>query len=154
MSIDVGQFREMVVRPVLQDLWSYTRAAEELLVGTALVESDLRYLRQLNGGPALGVYQMEPATHNDIVRNFLRYREPLRQGVLRWSAGVFEVSQLAWNLAYATAMARVHYIRVREELPLHDDVPALAAYWKQWYNTRLGSGTIEDFIAAYERGAR
>ena len=59
--------------------------------------------------------------------------------------------QMVWNLAYATAIARVVYLRVPAPLPPATDLVALAAYWKRWYNTRAGSGTSAEFIANYRR---
>lgn len=74
--LDVGDFRELVVRPSLIHLqnWDrrlWTEAAENLLIGTALQESGLRHLRQMHGGIALSVYQIEPATALDVWDNFL-----------------------------------------------------------------------------------
>ena len=67
--LDIPQFRANIIRPVLLVIGGESRAAENLILGTALQESNLRYLRQLGDGPARGVYQMEPATHDDIWDN-------------------------------------------------------------------------------------
>ena len=48
-------------------------------------------------------------------------------------------------------MARIHYLRVPEALPAADDVVGLAAYWKRYYNTELGAGTVEKFVESYQR---
>ncbi len=40
-----------------------------------------------------------------------------------------------WNLAYATAMCRVHYLRVPRPLPDAGAVRAMGEYWKRHYNT-------------------
>ena len=55
--------------------------------------------------------------------------------------------QLIWNLAYASAVARLIYYRRPEPLPRADDLPALAEYWKAHFNTAAGKGTPADFIA-------
>jgi hypothetical protein len=46
--------------------------------------------------------------------------------------------------------ARVHYLRVADPIPL--DVLGQAKYWKRWYNTGLGRGTVEEYLANWERG--
>ncbi len=151
--MDSLHFRLHVVRPTLERLELRSEAAENLVVGTALHESGgLRWLEQLGGGPARGVYQIEPATHDDMWKNFLGYRHQLADtvGALLASAPSRH-DQLVTNLAYATAMARVHYLRVPEPLPKADDVHALARYWKAHYNTALGAGAAEDFAANYLR---
>ena len=60
--LNVRDLRVEVIRPALRalDLWS--PAAEDLVLGTAAQESGLAYLRQIGGGPALGLWQIEPAT--------------------------------------------------------------------------------------------
>lgn len=150
-----GQFREYVVRPTLHKLKMWSQAAEDLLVGTAAAESRLgTYLHQVRG-PAKGVYQMEPATHADIWTNWLRYH-PGTAEVIRslvapadWDQPEYRPGHwaLVTNLTYATAMARLHYRRVKETLPATGDWHALAVYWKKHYNTEQGKGTIEHFMA-------
>jgi len=150
--LHIQQFRTRVVRPVLQAIGAYSPAAENLVLGTALQESNLHYLVQLGDGPARGLYQMEPATHDDIWRNYLAYREEMRERVLSFLVGGRDrAEQLVWNLGYATAMCRVHYMRVPAPLPDAADIRGLAVYWKQHYNTPLGKGTPEEFAEKFEK---
>jgi len=145
--IDPEQFRLRVIRPSLKRLGLHSRAAEMLLLGTALTESRLSVLVQKGGGPALGVYQIEPATHADIWRHYLAYRPVLAARVLTLAAGgLGRPGQLIWNLAYATALARLVYRRRPEPLPPAGDIPALAAYWKAHFNTAAGKGAAATFI--------
>jgi hypothetical protein len=138
-----------VIRPVLVDMGYWSQASENLLMGTAATESALgTYLFQVEG-PALGIFQMEPATHDDIHGHFLAYRPELRAKVLNWSASGGAASELAWNLAYAAAMCRCHYLRDPVPLPQADDVAGMAATWKRHYNTHKGRGDEADYIAAY-----
>ena len=95
---------------------------------------------------------MEPATHDNIWDNYLAYRDDLAAGVSAYLApGKPRHEQLIWNLAYATAMCRMHYRRVPATLPASSDVGGLAAYWKGHYNTPLGAGTEEEFIENFDR---
>jgi hypothetical protein len=152
--INPVQFRELIVRPTLQSMDAWSEAAENLLMGTAMQESHLTYLKQLGGGPALGVYQMEPATCGDIWDNYLHHRSELRSIVSKFQATwKGDDSELVWNLTYATAMCRVHYLRVSEALPDALDILGLASYWKSYYNTPLGAGTVNEFIENYQRMA-
>jgi hypothetical protein len=146
-------FRDQVVRPVLRALHlaecfdpAVMTAAERLLIGTALAESRLEFLAQVGGGPALGVYQMEPATHDDIWTRYLAGRPGLAARVrsFAWQGGP-SADQMAGNLYYATAMVRIHYLRAPAKLPPPADSDALAAYWKRFYNTPAGKGTPEGF---------
>lgn len=150
--IDPVQFRELIIRPVLKSMDKWSESAENLLLGTALQESGLRYLKQLGGGPALGVFQMEPATHDDIWKNYITGRDDLGMSVMATIGGIKDVSRLIHDLAYATAMARVHYLRVSEPLPEAHNIMDMAEYWKEYYNTPRGAGTPEDYVANFVKG--
>ena len=144
-------FRDETVVPALNAISLYSQAAAELLLGTALQESKLVYRRQIGGGPARGLFQMEMPTHDDIFTNYLKYRSTLRNAVLQLKSSptAKAVDELTDNDAYATAMARVLYKRAPKALPKAGDVAAMAAYWKQYYNTPLGAGTVDQYIASW-----
>jgi hypothetical protein len=147
--IDLDQFRDYVIEPTLEDLGMLSTSAVELVLGTALQESHLTYIKQLGEGPALGVCQMEPNTHDDIWENFLKYRNVLSDAVL--DIGGPNAPELIWNLKYSVAMCRVHYRRVRSPLPQAGDVAGQAQYWKTYYNTELGKGTTQEYIDNWSR---
>jgi len=145
--------REYVIKPTLEYIGLYSLAAENLLLGTAAQESKLgTYLHQREAGPALGIYQMEPATHRDIWDNWLAHRPELagrvKQLIAPWPSPFSQ--QLVTNLSYATAMCRLHYRRVHDPLPPEDDIEALADYWKRHYNTSAGKGTVEQYLRSWE----
>jgi hypothetical protein len=151
VGLDVKQFKDSVIHPSLfaldrEIIWS--DSAINLLLGTAIQESRLVYLKQVGSGPALGLYQMEPDTHDDIWENFLAYRDGL-SSLIEKSFRIRNSEALVWDMGYATVMARVHYYRVPEVLPDADDVPRLAVYWKKYYNTFEGKGTPLEFIEKY-----
>jgi len=152
MPINTNQLREYIIKPVLNDLDLYSRSATNLLLGTAAQESKMgTYLHQI-GGPALGIYQMEPSTNLDIHGNYLSFNHELDTRVDQLCIPSLDIHQnLIYNLGYATAMARLHYYRITEALPDADDVEGLAYYWKVYYNTNLGKGTINEFIGNYNR---
>jgi hypothetical protein len=60
-----------------------------------------------------------------------------------------------YDLRFATCMARVKYLTIPEPLPAANDIGAIAAYWKQYYNTLAGGTTyqndINEFIQDYQR---
>jgi hypothetical protein len=152
-GLDVEQLRLNVIRPVLTRLDLHSPVAENLVLGTALHESNARYIRQIDG-PAMGIYQMEPATHYDIHKNFLAYNTPLKIRVNNL-AGYFsgelpDPGELIGNLYYATAMCRAHYRRLKAPLPTNEPF-SLAQYWKEFYNTRYGKGTVDQALPHFTR---
>ena len=141
-------FRDFVIRPTIKSLGLWSTEAEELLLGTALKESGLIHRVQLGGGPARGLFQMEPATHDDIWDNYLRYHKALATLAKSLksrptAAGAYELRN---NDRYAAAMARIHYKRAPAPLPAAGDVQAMAAYWKRYYNTIHGAGTVAQYV--------
>ncbi len=149
-----------VVRPALTDLGLLSQAAEDLVLGTAACESDFRDLDQWTGpgdgalGPAIGLWQIEPATHDDLFENFLnfpRWRGFRRRLLALRAARPSPHEQLATTLCYAAAVARLIYYRVPEPLPEAGDVEGYAAYWKTHYNTQLGAGSVAKFVDAWAR---
>lgn len=164
--MNFNQLQELVVKPTLRYLSPeipYSEEAVDLLMMTACHESNCgEYLKQING-PALGIYQMEPDTHDDIYGNYIGYRDELQALVINLPNTVVDkesailTDDLIHNLVYATAMARVHYYRVPSPLPVKSGQTelsyyrALAKYAKQHYNTRLGAAKEEDYYNAYKR---
>lgn len=151
----VSYFREQIVIPSLLSFPSSMRskAAIELLIGTALVESNLILLKQgikspIDGlGPALSVYQIEPKTHRDIWDNYLNLKPNMANYVGRRMSDF----GLMFDVFYATKIARLIYWRIKEPLPKADDIEGLARYWKTYYNTHLGKGKVEKFVEIYKR---
>ena len=127
---------------------------------TGLVESKYDYLTQLGDGPAKSFFQIEPATCKDIVDNYVKYRSKLQKAISdtasirkRWDAAPMDelAYMLETNIAFAICMCRVHYRRVPKALPKIGDKRGFASYWKRYYNTELGAGTVEKFLDAESR---
>jgi hypothetical protein len=149
--VNLDNLRELVIRPALQYIELWSQAAENLVLGTALVESNGDYLHQVKG-PALGLWQMEPATHDDIWDNYLAFHPELSRlvSLLESEASITRgASELIGNLYYGAAMCRVHYRRAREPLPEAKDADAMARYWKAHYNTAKGAGRVEKALPRF-----
>lgn len=145
--IKVSQMQDLI-QLILEKMDLYSKDAEYLLVGTSAQESRLgTYLKQYPTGPAQGIFQMEPATEKDIWDNYLKYKSKIADKIPKICGfDPFGRHALQWDLAYQVIMARLHYYRRPEPLPAHTDVPGMAAYWKQHYNTPLGKGKVEEFV--------
>jgi len=135
---------------LLIDKWS--SEAEELLMGTAAKESHLGTLGlvQIGGGPARGVWQMEPATEYDIWYNYLFYRPDLKKLVTA-ATGLTgpDPRHLQYNPIYGAIMARLHYLRVKHPLPATHEVSIQAEYWDVHYNRNPEKGFPAEYIELY-----
>lgn len=145
MAFDVSQFRDLIGRVLTaEDHVLATPAAVNLLLGTAAQESAFgTYLKQIRG-PAVGAFQMEPATFRWLVSKY-RDRHPSLMSV-------YAVPEaLEWNLWLAILTARLRYRVVPKPLPAEDDLNGLAAYWKASFNTPAGKGTVDQFKESWAR---
>ncbi len=155
--MNIRQLRDEIIHPTLNYVGSVdggfaSASAVELLLGTAATESGFQHLVQMNGGPAVGIYQIEPDTFLDIKANYLNSRRDLAKRVRSLTGSVpAEREQLIGNLFFATAIARLVYWRSPVKLAAPGDVAGHARVWKQVYNTPLGAGRPADFINAYQR---
>lgn len=151
-GLDARQLLEWVIRPVLAELPPAfaTVAAEQLVLGTAAVESKLTWLRQLGNGPARGPWQMEGPTFRDIRDRFIVGRLSLSRPFARFSiASPPEVDELCGNLYLGALCCRLKYLMSPRPLPMPSDVHGLAVEWKAIYNTHLGAGKESDFEQAW-----
>lgn len=153
MTINSAQLRDIIIRPTLTALGMLSPSAENLLLGTAAVESQIgKYIKQVNG-PAIGIFQMEPRTFEDIWERKISTNVAVRAKV-RLLLG-YEVrpkaERMASDLMLAALMTRIFYYSIPKELPDKDDIIGLATYWKTYYNTPKGKGTVEGFSDAYTR---
>lgn len=127
-------------------LWTPT--AETALIMAAAHESKMgRYLRQI-GGPARGVFQVEPATMTDNYDNFINARPALARQI-REITGCDgpNLEQLQYNPVYGAIHARLKLYRSPGEIPT--DTPLIAEYLKQYYNSPDGAATANDYLLAY-----
>ena len=154
MGINPNDLRRLI-RNILHQVELWSPEAEELLLGTAAVESGLgSRLYQIGHGPAMGIMQMEPATERSLWDDYLSYRPKLRGMIEAVTARSGPGQWLAWDLAYQIIMARIKYRTIPEPLPGTDDITGQARYWKQWYNTPAGAGKVEDYVDAVRRLVR
>jgi hypothetical protein len=136
-----SHLRSLVIVPALAPLPEPMRVggSVELLVGTAIKESMLTYLKQGYRTPhdargvALGLFQMEPDTH-DTMRIYVDIRPSLKAIIA--PNGPRPHADLVTDLLYAARMARLRYWIVPHDLPDAADVQGLARYWSRFYNTR------------------
>ncbi|MCP4116483.1 MAG: hypothetical protein GY737_13945 [Desulfobacteraceae bacterium] len=155
--MDAGQLKEQI-ELILKEMGMCSESAVDLLMLTAAQESRLgHYVKQLGGGPARGIFQMEPATHDDIWENYLNYKgiTSFFKVMMAYRSLDSERDQVL-NIAYQIAMARVHYWRVPEPLPVEGAsrklyIQELADYWKAHWNTWKGAGTAQEAYQNYCR---
>lgn len=152
MSINKTQLRDAITK-VLTYLELNSPAAVELLMMTAAQESALgNYIKQIKG-PALGIFQMEPATEKDIWDRYLSKHQKLADKVqaLRNTIQITGLPDLETDLDYQIAIARIFYYRIPAALPSETDIVGMANYYKKYFNTYLGKATVNEVIQNYKK---
>jgi len=163
------QLLELIITPThkYMDGNYQSDSADLLSLCTAAIESDCGYyIKQVNG-PALGVWQMEPHTHDDIFANCDAINDDteygLKYSILLLAPGynadeMCEAvhSDLIDSPKYACAMARLKYSMDSNPLPKvtgnrKEDERAFYDYYKRVYNTELGKSTFAKWQVKMEK---
>jgi len=147
MSFDPGQLRYLV-RMELAALNApfATDNAVEMLMLTAAAETQCgRWLWQVTRGGsftqhAYGLFQMEEMGYQDATTTLKRYKPAFI---------VPDRIRLVSDLRLAIWTARCFYLRFIEPFPHYKDIRGLAEYWKQYWNTPAGAGTVSGAEDAY-----
>lgn len=146
-----------IIRPVLAGMEEFDPGISRspvdfFLLGTAVQETMLRTRAQYGNGPAKSLWQIEPATANDVFDRYIIKRPGLHHYISNLSTfnrAVME--EIEVNDFFACAVARCIY-RYR---PGWVDSPLsswdLAVWWKNRYNTVAGKGNPKSFEFLYNR---
>jgi hypothetical protein len=140
---------------------AYAETVARLLAGTCATESHLRWRRQGNFNlvrldGAWGLWQTEQGAVKDSVK-YLRRRGDVLANCAQFvdMTGVFEMDIRALLMRimeddrFAVVFARLHYLRVASPVP--SGLTEQAAYYKKYYNTVAGKGSVEKYLRDWRR---
>ena len=147
----IDEIRE-IAEYALYKIDCYSDDALALVVTTGMAESGYRALKGYGkNNPAIGFWQIEPATMYDMMRNYIIYRAPYRKALeelgMKFKGDDIEISVMS-NMGVQAALCRLHYRRDSKPIPSWDDLESQGKYWKRVYNTIKGRGTVKHFIKA------
>ena len=124
-------------------------AARALLFGTAYVESGFFPRFQDSGGDAIGLFQIEYGTFRDLWSRGIKTNHPkiweaikLRYG----TNGKITFEDLQTNDVLCAIFARMKYASLKMPIPPASDLNAQAEYYKEFYNTHRGKGSVEGYV--------
>lgn len=158
MGISASHLRDYIIMPVLNylNLKEDREVATNLLLGTAAQETHMGlHLHQLKG-PALGIYQIEQTTYEDLFKSvFPRYSlTAAKIDALKGPFYIYKqfgIHPLIGDLYYQTAIARMIYYRWPAPLPTDSKPLNLAHYYKNWFNSGEGKATPSQFVENYRK---
>lgn len=149
----------------------YAMATAKLLFGTGCQESGLTWERQRTprwdgdvGG--FSKWQVERGSIQSSLE-YLRKRPDVLRRATDWLfrdpkapvswIDTMSLDAILWSMRLddndkiGLVFCRLHYFRVSAPIPMM--LADQAAYWKDYYNTRAGSGTAEQYVASWRRFA-
>ena len=154
---------DYVIRPALHKMGEkyYSNGSCQQMLATCAQESNCgKYIKQVNG-PALGIMQIEPATHKSIWVDYIDYNYDLKRLMLSMlpdsargdGAIAFNARNncLINNLEYAVCIARLVYYRTPYKMPEVGDKQGAWKVYKKVYNTEHGKATEEEFMHNWVR---
>lgn len=120
----------------------YSKAVLNLLLATCAQESHFGTYRRQIHGPAVGIFQIEPATFNWLKGKY-REKYPVVEQ--------YQIDDLEFDDQASAMFARLRYYAYYQPLPNADDLEGLWKYYKRVYNTFKGAATKEEFMRNWER---
>lgn len=154
MGICPRELQHLVIRPTLEYLGDFSPAAQTLLVATAAMESELGFHLCEPQTRGLGVYRINPRSHQLLWDQYLA-KDPELASKVRGLASQHEFLahphlELTTNLRYATAIAWLLYKRKNKPLPEATDIPAMGKFWRRHFHSRP-QATLEAFMLRYKQ---
>lgn len=154
---DIGR---LVVGPALRSFAgavTYSDAAHALVLGTGIAESNYDNIAQQTASGTPGVarsfWQIEPATYDDIVRNFVSGRpntlESLRM-TLGYIPSIGRYDRLYSDMNLGVCFCRMVYLRAKDPLP-GMNAQDMANYHKKIYNTALGAADPATNVPKFQK---
>ena len=105
------------------------------------------YWRQLGGGPALGIIQMEPTTHDDVWKNCDNIRVYAARARIKR-----DLNRLCDSVEYNIFMARMRLIM--DVNPLPDNPEKMAHYLKKYWNSDGGKASAAKYLNNWQEWVR
>lgn len=160
MSGLISDIKARIILPVLTALALPGDPVARLQLGAGIGNAETGYRTKVQvGGPALGFWQCERVTHDDVWLRSLPDRPDIARTLLGYLPARFggravgAAEAMIESDAYAAGISAFVFFRSPVPLPPRDDPVAQCRAWKAGYNTSAGAGTVDDAHVALFRAA-
>lgn len=137
---EIAKFSKLVV-----SVFGGGYATERALMEIAAVET--QYGDFPDRHPAtlgVGLTQFDQIGFDNVVQRTRSRHKKRMLDMLGYELDTLQLADLAYDPLLALAMTRLKYLLIPEEIP--DTVEGRARYWKKYYNTELGKGTVQHYL--------
>lgn len=143
--INPTQLRDLITRVLKEIPHGYSEDAVELMMMIAAHESELGfYLKQMEGGPARGLFGNEPKTHDATWEHGDSCKANAKLLGIEWSE-----MRLEYDFRYQIFIARQRLFMFSETIPGRRSLIKMGEYCKKHWNTEQGKATPEKYINDY-----
>lgn len=145
------QLESLVVVPTLKEIPNGYSEKAVLAIMMIIAHESKRgeYIKQING-PALGLIQMEPSTHDDVWANSDSiWKNASLLGFAKRGENLPDATLLTYDLRYNVFMARQRLFM--DVNPLPDKPLEMSSYLKSYWNSSLGKADDLDYYNDYMR---
>jgi len=123
-------------------------AANKLILGTIAVETSFaEFPDPTPFGAGSGLCQFDLVGFEDVLRRTRQHNIIAIKRAFNIEFHKVTYEMLEYNPLLSVIFCRLFYKLIAEEI--EPELSSLARYWKRYYNTHLGKGTEQKFIANY-----
>lgn len=117
--------------------------AYNLQMETPCAETQLGTFPDYANESGFGICQFDEIGFNHAKERSMKYQDEIFD---KWGINIalVQLIELRYNVFLSLLFCRLFYKSIPDPIP--SDREGRAGYWKKWYNTRLGKGTIGHYL--------
>lgn len=126
--------------------------AKEMIIETAIAETGLGQIEDKTTGAGMGITQFDEFPFNDIRNRCIKLKDKIYKE-LKIDISLVEWDDLRYNQFLALLFTRLLYWLASRKvdgkyvsIPIPATIEERAEYWKEFYNTKDGKGTVEHYL--------
>ena len=126
--------------------------AKQMIIETAIAETGLGQIEDKTVDAGMGITQFDDKPFQDIRDRSIKLRDKILKE-LHIDISLVEWDDLRYNQFLALLFTRLLYwLAARKvndkyvSIPIPQTIEERAEYWKEFYNTKLGKGTVEHYL--------
>lgn len=123
--------------------------AVSLMLGTCAAETCLGKAPDIHALSGYGLFQLDKIAIVDVIQRTRPHHKELIADEYQIDIDSVEPNDLDNSPLLAAIFCRLFYILIPEPIPKGDEKQAL--YWKRYYNTAAGAGTVSHYLKQGEQ---
>ena len=118
-----------------------------MVLETACAETQLGTFPDLTNKSGFGICQFDEIGFKHVKERSMKYQDEIYN---KWGINIDLITliELRYNPFISVLFCRLFYKSIPDPIP--SDRKGRAHYWKKWYNTFKGKGTIKHYLASCE----